>query len=432
MARFRSRFRALPGVPCYEAVSDVNSSVVPTLETTGSDTVTESSPLLFLAIIGTMTFTANALLKAWPSLLADGSPPAATNVSITGLRGILAASVFVHHAQVSRNFFRNGIWSEPQSSLYSFAGTGCVGVFFMITGFLFWGKALRAEVRYVPLLKSRARRILPLYMLSCLIIFAASAYESNFLLSVDLLDLTLSILRWLGGGLFGQPAINEVNTHLINCGVTWTLQYEWVFYLLLPLTAAFASPGRFAVLMVISFVSLFCLKRLGYDEQYHSLVVAVPFFGGMLSAYAALWRGDRGFRHPMLVSLFVVASFIAAALCYVSGYFTPVAIGLFPAFAAISLGDDAFGLLRLRCVRFLGEISFSVYLLHGIILMAVLQAINRILPVGQISYYGFLGICIGLSVAVVLASTTTFMLVERRYMKDRIPNLTPNGVTMLR
>jgi peptidoglycan/LPS O-acetylase OafA/YrhL len=377
----------------------------------------ESNPLLFLAIVGTMGITATALLKVWPGLLAETVSPNAGYVSIAGLRGLLAASVFVHHAAVSRTFFRDGVWSEPRSSLYSFAGTGCVGVFFMITGFLFWGKVLDSKIRFLPLLKSRVRRIMPLYMLSCIIIFYICAYDSNFSISASGFDLLLSIVRWLGGGLFGQPAINGIDTHLINCGVTWTLQYEWVFYLLLPLIAVFSPPMRFVLLISVFFIALLCLKITGYEDEYHSLVVAVPFVGGMLSAYAVRHRSGVDFLSPSLVSAFVITSFALGALAYIPGYFTLVTIGLFPAFAAIALGDDAFGFLKLRWVRFLGEISFSVYLLHGIILMTVLRSIDRVVHVARIPYYGFVLICVGLSATVVLASTTTFMLVERRYMK---------------
>jgi peptidoglycan/LPS O-acetylase OafA/YrhL len=376
-----------------------------------------SSPLIFLAIIGTMGITATALLKARLTLLAANSPSKTEYVSIAGLRGLLAASVFVHHAQVSRIFFRDGMWTELQSTFYSFAGTGSVGVFFMITGFLFWGKALDGKIRFLPLLKSRVRRILPLYILSFLIIFAICLYESNFSISVSWSDLGLSIAQWLGGGLFGAPDINGVGTLTINCGVTWTLQYEWIFYLALPLIVVFSPPRQFILLIGAFLIVLLGLRKFGYLLAYHQLLVAVPFFGGMLSAYAVRYRSGIKPTRPRLASVFVVASFVIGAFAYRPGYFTLVAIALFPAFTVIALGNDVFGLLRLRWVRYLGEISFSVYLLHGIILMTVLSAVNRFAPVGRIPYYGFVLICVGLSALIVLASTVTFILVERRFMK---------------
>ncbi len=381
----------------------------------------ESSPLLFLVMMGAMGITATVLLKAWPALLTLSSPPTAEYVSISGLRGLLASSVFVHHAQVSRFYFRDGVWAEPRSPFYAFAGTGSVAIFFMITGFLFWGKALDGKLRFIPLIKSRVRRILPLYMLSFMLIFAICAYKSNLVISVSWSDLGLSIVKWLAGGLFGQPEINGVSTQIINCGVIWTLQYEWLFYLMLPLIAFCSSPWQCILLIGAFSAVLLGLKKNGYQSEYQSLVVAVPFIGGMLSAYAVRFGSRVKVSGSLIRSALVAACYVIAVLAYRPGYFTLVTIGLFPAFAIIARGDDVFGLLASRWVRFLGEISFSVYLLHGIVLMAALRAVNKFVPVGRISYHWFVLMCIGLSALVVLTCTTTFVLVERRYMKSPTP-----------
>ena len=381
----------------------------------------ESTPFLCLAMIGAMAITATALLRVWPNLLSSSTGANPKYVSIAGLRGLLASSVFVHHAQVSRIYFRDGAWMEPQSTIYAFAGTGSVGVFFMITGFLFWGKALDGRVQFLSLIESRARRILPLYMLSFLIITVVCAYDSNFSIATTWEDLYLSIFAWLGAGLFGHPAINGVGTLTINCGVTWTLQYEWIFYLLLPLIAALSSPQWFAILVSVFLITVLGLKKLGYQAEYQALVVSVPFIGGMLAAYAVRLRsGVKFLPSAFLVSVFVATSFVVAALAYKPGYYTLIGIALFPAFCAIALGNDVFGLLRQRWVRFLGEISFSVYLLHGIILMGALSAIGRFVSVGRISYFVFVLVCAALSATVVLTSTASFLLVERRYMKRRV------------
>jgi len=372
-------------------------------------------------MIGAMAITATALLRVWPNLLSSSTGANPKYVSIAGLRGLLASSVFVHHAQVSRIYFRDGAWMEPQSTIYAFAGTGSVGVFFMITGFLFWGKALDGRVQFLSLIESRARRILPLYMLSFLIITVVCAYDSNFSIATTWEDLYLSIFAWLGAGLFGHPAINGVGTLTINCGVTWTLQYEWIFYLLLPLIAALSSPQWFAILVSVFLITVLGLKKLGYQAEYQALVVSVPFIGGMLAAYAVRLRsGVKFLPSAFLVSVFVATSFVVAALAYKPGYYTLIGIALFPAFCAIALGNDVFGLLRQRWVRFLGEISFSVYLLHGIILMGALSAIGRFVSVGRISYFVFVLVCAALSATVVLTSTASFLLVERRYMKRRV------------
>jgi peptidoglycan/LPS O-acetylase OafA/YrhL len=226
----------------------------------------------------------------------------------------------------------------------------------------------------------------------------------------------VAILRWLGCGLFGSPDINGISTLTINCGVTWTLQYEWIFYLVLPLLVAFGRPPLFAMLVTGFLIVTLVLKRLGYESGYQAAIVALPFVGGMLAAYAVRFTSSRKFPASPVMSCFVAASFICGALAYTPGHFSIVAVALFPAFCAIALGNDIFGLLKWRSVRFLGEISFSVYLLHGILLLAALRAINEFTPVARLSDLTFGAVCAALSVAVVTLSAVTFVLVEKRFM----------------
>jgi cytochrome c oxidase assembly factor CtaG len=98
------------------------------------------------------------------NLIAGHSP------TIDGLRGFLAFGVFVHHAAIWYAFLKTGQWVVPESRLFTHLGQSTVTLFFMITGFLFYGKMLesrhqRAPVDWLRLYVSRCLRILPLYLL---------------------------------------------------------------------------------------------------------------------------------------------------------------------------------------------------------------------------------------------------------------------------
>ncbi len=69
--------------------------------------------------------------------------------------GLLATGVFVHHACVYRVFLLEDRWLEPSDRFMRALGGDGVNVFFMITGFLFWRKALLGggRVDAVPLLR---------------------------------------------------------------------------------------------------------------------------------------------------------------------------------------------------------------------------------------------------------------------------------------
>jgi peptidoglycan/LPS O-acetylase OafA/YrhL len=91
--------------------------------------------------------------------------------TLDGVRGIAAASVFAGHTETSLNYVRTGLWGYGDYPLDLWATEGAVAVFFMITGFLFWDKALKRGIDPRSHLLSRVRRIYPLYILSSLIIF---------------------------------------------------------------------------------------------------------------------------------------------------------------------------------------------------------------------------------------------------------------------
>ena len=95
-------------------------------------------------------------------------------VSIDGLRGILAFSVFLHHSVIWYYFLRTDDWSHPPSRIYSHFGPSSVAMFFMITAFLFYSKLLDAKKRgmdWGKLYLGRLRRIMPLYIFVVLLVF---------------------------------------------------------------------------------------------------------------------------------------------------------------------------------------------------------------------------------------------------------------------
>lgn len=68
-------------------------------------------------------------------------------------------------------------------------------------------------------------------------IFIALA-ESNFQIKGSLADFLSGIVQWLTFTIFGAPSLNNYDlTRVINSNVQWTLVYEWLFYLSLPLLA---------------------------------------------------------------------------------------------------------------------------------------------------------------------------------------------------
>ena len=172
--------------------------------------------------------------------------------AIDGLRGFLALSVFVFHLVLTHEFIQAGLWEVPSSRFYALLGPFGVSLFFMITGFLFWGKLLRVQGRppWLQIYTGRLFRIAPMYLFVVLVMIYIVFTRTGFQLNEPVSEAVNSVLQWLAlGAINTQPNINGYPATSVLAGVTWTITYEWAFYVSLMVTAFFAR-GRQHLLFV--------------------------------------------------------------------------------------------------------------------------------------------------------------------------------------
>jgi hypothetical protein len=119
--------------------------------------------------------------------------------TLDGLRGFLALSVFAHHLVITHRYIETGIWGLPPSALYTMLGQAGVMLFFMITGFLFWGKLLDAKGRpdWTALYLGRVFRIGPMYLLAVGLMLAIVAWRTGFALREPAWTVAAAVLQWL-------------------------------------------------------------------------------------------------------------------------------------------------------------------------------------------------------------------------------------------
>lgn len=304
---------------------------------------------------------------------------------IEGLRGILALNVFFHHAVVTYFFLRTGNWDLPGSNFYAQLGPLSVSMFFFITGFLFWSKRIASpSMPAWPFLKKRWRRLMPAYLGSLALILAITAYQTHFKLQVPLHSLVLQIGAWAVSGLFGYPHINGFASAQINASVFWTLRLEWEFYLLLPLLGWFARRKSALEILLVSLVLSIALGSFPDDGSKESLLARAQLFAfsmagcfsvGILTAHLKAERKQWPLlKHPLCTPVAILL------LLGVLLYMPPIesfaeSLLLAPVFLMVVYGNDFHGLLTSRPMMYLGKISYSVYLLHGIVLYVLVQGV---------------------------------------------------------
>src|ERR1035438_10583305 len=98
--------------------------------------------LTALACYGVAFLTSHAFVRlVLPQKLRAGLGNGARYIAIDGIRGYLAFGVFVHHCLVTWIFLSDGRWDPLPHNFENQLGATSVAVFFMITAFLFWGRA---------------------------------------------------------------------------------------------------------------------------------------------------------------------------------------------------------------------------------------------------------------------------------------------------
>lgn len=336
---------------------------------------------------------------------------------LDGLRGFLALGVFFAHGIVMLQYYKTGTWTIPPIPFYTILAEMAVALFFMISGFLFWGKVLASEsgMPAIRLYRSRFARLTPLYVFSVLLVFLIVAVRTDFQLNVTVLELMKQGVSWLSFGFLGipPPDINGLKDTYTMQSIIWTLTFEWEFYLLLPLLSRL--PFRTPMVIILMFLA-------GYLA---SLVIPVGIilacFGLGALAAALMKRGvlDGRLGNSARTSLLAILILGVVFLGFDDAHGIPQYLVAFLFFMLILNGIDLFGLLRSRAAILLGTLSYSIYLLHNIVLYVVFLAYHQFQDAGQVSYLTFWGL-VGLSgLLAILFSLISYRYIEHPFLAKK-------------
>lgn len=376
--------------------------------------MTETNPFIALVAYLLAIVTAALLLRAVPKITRHLEHSGESRyASIDGLRGYLAFGVFVHHSIITWIFLRTGVIEFPPSNFYSQLGQGSVALFFMITGFLFWNRLLTQgrQHDWLAFAVSRVFRLYPLYLPLMLIVFVTVFYLQNWELKDPGIRLAGQILAWLT---FDRPDVNQYHqTGMLISNVTWTLGYEVFFYLALPLAGmVFIYRGSW-LQVVLCLIGIYALYQLvGWEHSLKKHFLA-SFLGGIGAAY---W-----IRRPHLMAWGQTRQAGIIALLALAIAFTAFnrAFNLLPLlllslfFVIVASGNTLFGALKPRSIRWLGEISYSTYLLHGFVLWVMVQRLPLVMDLDARDTWTYLSLLAVCTCLLIVISSLTFLYIEK-------------------
>lgn len=330
--------------------------------------------------------------------------------ALDGLRGFLAIGVFFQHAIQNYAFFQTGIWQITDVRFYRFLGGEAVILFFIITSFLYWTKFIAESdgAKMSRLYRSRFLRLAPMYVFAGMVVSVVAMYQTGFQVA-SFTGLFRDIFYWLTLGLKTITEFNGFNILHVNAGIHWTLRYEWAFYLLIPLLALlprniYGKVGLFAVLIGVLLLP---------DRGYWSI-----FLFGILAAYIVHYFPKVSWFQNNKWS--AIVPILGLTLVYFMNYkpysYPQYAVTLL-VFLSFVYGNTLFGLLKIPAAKFLSTISYSVYLLHGIILYFVLHGINIFYPVKSLSALEYWFVMALTALLVLLVSAVTYRYIEHPFIE---------------
>jgi peptidoglycan/LPS O-acetylase OafA/YrhL len=331
---------------------------------------------------------------------------------IDGLRGFLALSVFLSHVVSSYYWYQNGLWSWPASTVYTLCGSAPVSLFFMVTGFLFWRRSAAAPggLAVAAFLRSRLRRLAPLYFACLVLIFAIIGVKTQGKLAVPPLALAGSLAEWACFGFLGFPDINGLEGTSVIDPALWTLRYEWLFYMALPALSFLATPVRLAGLVLVAAI----LLALGHLEPLDYAIT--NFLVGMIVAQFAVSGALPTIFTSRAAAVLALLPLLGIGLAGDGDYSIHGALALAPLFAVVAAGNTLFGALSLRAARCLGLVSYSTYVLHGALLYVALGLMNRFTAVKGLDPAAYWSLMLGLGAALVGISAVTYRWIEHPFI----------------
>jgi len=358
-----------------------------------------------------------------------------------GLRGLAVLLVFfVHFDALFEKFAQPATALWRSTRFMGIIGNVGVDLFFVLSGYLIYGALLHHTKTVAGFLGRRIQRIYPTF----LVVFVLYLTLSFFFPEVSKIhELTwLQSISYVAQNLFLLPGVLNIQPMIT---VAWSLSYEFFFYVIAALLFVVTSMQRWSCSFRTWF---FAGVWLGYlalcFTLSRSFVRALMFVVGILlyeSLSSERFRKVLNSYGEIVAILLLLASFvfvylldtrndlfatpewragssaIPGVMVYQGPYKTAaLSIGIF-CFAAYCFAFDG----RIRRLfgwtpfRYLGNMSYSYYLIHGVTLqgVALVWTILASRGVPQLALF-FGGLLVGFA-ATWTSSTLLFLAIEKPY-----------------
>ncbi|PAV10402.1 acyltransferase [Arsenophonus sp. ENCA] len=312
--------------------------------------------------------------------------------SLQALRGVAALLVLLYHYR----FYLRGNDVSGSSIWDALFGWGIIGVdiFFVISGFIMVYTTHHYQQGFISsrrFLINRAVRIIPIYYFGLLVAFLLGGAMSTFHYPEKIQNL-ISALTF-------TVYKTDVTPHYIDDGemynIRWTLNYEVYFYFVFTLCLlikhrliALLCWGALAMWIIpfwVGFLPTFSVQGYPVQNPFYGLLsnpIFLEFLIGAMVGYLHIWMKKRSMSTSLpLVSVV----FSAIILIYIIwGVYTnniralninsTLIVSAF--ILTLTLAEPILSKITPDALIYLGNISFSLYLLHNPVGIAVMKRVE--------------------------------------------------------
>jgi exopolysaccharide production protein ExoZ len=347
-------------------------------------------------------------------------------LAMEGMRGLAVILVFFVHFDT---LF--GSWIQGASIIRAFSkfagafGHTGVDLFFVLSGFLIYGITLKKSFRYGKFLFRRIQRLFPAFLTVLgIYLFLSFLLPDRSKITGSAIGALIYILE----NIAMLPGIFRI-TPIIT--VAWSLSYELIFYVTIPIIiGGFAMRGWTAWRRTVFFLILASGFSIFYALGFLSHHRLILFGAGII-----LWELAHNTNFPSKLPPFGEA---LATLCfaanlamigiygmrtmdtqlvlpatkwwYSAGLFVTV---FWLSFYALQYNGYLKKFFCFSPLRWLGNMSYSYYLIHGLALHGMRRLAQHLLPAPPYSSIAFACILLTGFVVTLAASSVLFLLVEK-------------------
>jgi exopolysaccharide production protein ExoZ len=349
--------------------------------------------------------------------------------SMEGLRGVAVFLVFLVHYITLALPWLPQLAAHPRGASFvegvrAIGHTG-VDLFFVLSGYLIYGALLVRPQPFVSFMGRRVRRLYPAF----LVVFALYLALALAMPGASRLPRApAEALLYIGQNLLLLPGLFPIEP-LIS--VAWSLSYEMFYYLALPAVVGITSlRGRSAVWRSGLFLAL-AAALFAYCMLWAAPVRLTLFVAGIV-----VWELIHAKVRPLPQAAVAGLLLLAGAWVYFPGSGSAAYAGrtlaLCIAYGALChLCFSRPGALMSVAVswtplRWLGNMSYSYYLLHGLALQATFTGLALVVPPPASSLafgWAFLPLAFALTL---LPSAVLYLAIERPFsLLVRKPQVAP-------